>query len=96
MKKEDLAWLIIRAAGLFLVLRVFLDLPALITSAGWLLELGGVTGSESGMAQNSLGAMRIQIVAHAGAAVMSAILGIYLLRRGNAVFRLLTFSGPKH
>jgi len=95
MQKEDLAWLIIRATGLFMVLRVLLYIPDLIILAGWLLERVGMVGSESGIVQGSYGLMRIQIFTHSAAAFLSAILGIYLLRRGKAVFRLLTLSGPK-
>ena len=88
MTKGDLIWVVIRGVGLFLVLHALFLIPQIINTGAWLAYLGNVVESEVAklfaLQRQQLGASAIQCVAY-------FVIGVYFLRWGNLVFRLLNF-----
>lgn len=91
MTKEDLIWVVIRGTGFLLVLRALLWIPEIVVTTGWLIYLGDAgSGVSEGMRMSSEIALR-QLGSSALACIVYLALGVYLLRKGHWVLRLLGF-----
>ncbi|MDF3009928.1 MAG: hypothetical protein K0S03_724 [Burkholderiales bacterium] len=95
MSKEDLTWVVIRATGFLLTVRAVLYLPEMLSAAAWLWHLGDPSGSGSEGFKMSVDIQRQELISSAIYVVVYAAFGIYLLRKGAWIHRLLLFVRPE-
>ena len=92
MTKGELIWVVIRGVGLFLVLRALFLLPEIINTGAWLAYLGDSASSE---VAKLIAVQRQQLGISVILCAAYFIVGLYFLRWGNWVFRLLNFVRPE-
>jgi hypothetical protein len=95
MTKADLIWVLIRGAGVVLLVRAALVIPELLGALTWAYYFGdaGSTATEGG--RMALASWRTQLITSSVYSVFYAALGLYLLRRGAWLHRLLSFVSPE-
>jgi hypothetical protein len=104
MSKEEATWLIIKGLGLYLLLNAFMALPDLITAISTAYAYSNILSSVSSLASSESGKygemLRQLNDAYTGAyknillgpvirIVLYSAVGIYLLKGGGFLFRLL-------
>jgi hypothetical protein len=93
MTKEDLSWVVIRATGLLLILRAAFYIPEVLSAGVALWYLGEPMGSEG--ARMAIDGQRNLLVSGALYFLINAALGLYFLRRGIWIYRLLSLGRPE-
>ena len=95
MTKDDLIWVVIRGAGLVLLIRAFLYLPQLIGLAAWAIYLGDMSVATTDGERISIGTSRNDIIFTFASLLCYGALGVYLLRRGAWIHRLMRHIGQE-
>ena len=95
MTKDDLIWVLIRGAGFVLLIRAALVIPELLGTVTWSYYFGdpGSNATEGG--RMTIASIRSQLIASSVYLVFYAALGVYLLRRGAWLHRLLRHVTPE-
>jgi hypothetical protein len=95
MTKDDLIWVVIRGAGLVLVIRAILYLPEFIGLLAWAIYLGDMSVSTTDGERISIGTSRHQVIYTFAYFLCYGALGVYLLRRGAWIHRLMRHIGSE-
>jgi hypothetical protein len=93
MTKDDLIWVVIRGAGFVLLVRAVLYIPEFVAIASWIVYFGDIGESMTEGARLSHGIPRQQIVYTTAYLICYGALGVYLLRGGAWIHRLLRYVG---
>ena len=91
MTKDDLVWVLIRGVGFLLLLQALISLKD-IASAMTMVYYGPPETTDFGQAL--VQSARNNVVTGAVSTVFYAVVGLYLLRKGNWLFRLLNYVRP--
>jgi hypothetical protein len=95
MTKADLIWVLIRGAGVVLLVRAALVIPELLGALTWAYYFGDAGSDATEGGRMALASWRTQLITSSVYAVFYAALGAYLLRRGAWLHRLLSFVAPE-
>jgi hypothetical protein len=92
MTKDDLIWVLIRGAGFGLVVRALFSAKDFVSA----LALSGFGGPEgSDFARAWAQSAHANMADAAMSAVFCLIIGVYLLRGGNWIYKLINHVGPE-
>ncbi|OFW09460.1 MAG: hypothetical protein A3G20_07015 [Acidobacteria bacterium RIFCSPLOWO2_12_FULL_59_11] len=95
MTKEDLIWVVIRATGFLLLVRAVLYIPEIASAGVWLSYLPDPSGTATEGLRMSVGVERQHLISSILYVLIYGVLGLYLLRKGDWIYRLLSFRGPE-
>ena len=93
MTKDDLIWVVIRGAGFVLLIRAVLVIPEILGSIAWIYYVGDGSASEG--ERLTLGSARSAAVSSVAYLAVYTTVGIYLLREGAWLHRLLSHVTPE-
>lgn len=91
MTKDQLMWVVIRSTGFVLVLRSLLFVPKIVGTVIWLVYLGDVSVGRVEELKLTAEMARYQLTNDVVTCVTCLVFGIYLLRKGEWMFRLIGF-----
>ena len=91
MTKDDLVWVLIRGVGFLLLLQAVISVKDII---GALTVVHYGPAGTTDLGQALLESARNNVMTAAVSTVFYSVIGLYLLRRGNWLFRLLELCRP--
>jgi len=95
MTKADLIWVLIRGAGVLSLVRAALVIPELLGALTWAYYFGDAGSDATEGGRMALASWRTQLITSSVYAVFYGALGLYLLRRGAWLHRLLSHVAPE-
>ncbi|MGE0373556.1 MAG: hypothetical protein AB7Q01_16975 [Gammaproteobacteria bacterium] len=95
MTKSDLIWVLIRAAGVVLIVRAALVIPDFFGALTWGYYFGDADSTTTETGRMAMASWRTQLFTSSVYSVFYVALGIYLLRGGAWLHRLLSHVTPE-
>jgi len=95
MTKADLIWVLIRAAGVVLLVRAALVIPEFLGALTWGYYFGDADSTTTEAGRMAMASWRTQLFTSAVYSVFYLALGMYLLRGGTWLYRLLSYVAPE-
>jgi hypothetical protein len=95
MTKNDLIWVVIRGAGFILVVRAILVLPDIASAFTWNFFMGPPSSDATETGRMLLASARNSLVNSLMQILVYGSLGIYLLRWGAWIHRILRHVTPE-